>query len=625
MKSVTTPIRLLKVAIAVGTALATAAGAALWAAPGADRSLAAAAETLPPGVTVSKTRTLDKFAPGELPSSVVTPGEVQSTVVPPGKKWQCLYGRVLISNDHFKNPGKVGLIDLDPDTSDPTGELKYADVQAPITMSLGSMRRIKSNDHDLVALPNGDVLLIKMGQTKIPLGAYGLPKPEWFDHAYKLEYQDGKLLPPWGPGARSELIVWRSEDCGNTFVPVSFIDTARLDDAYGTAEDGSGAYPQNTDSFIPPGGNGQQYWQMGGTDGPLVRVDSDTGKVYVTIGLVGHIPITIAGLYFASGTELNRTVVMVSSDKGSTWENAAVLPYDHWRLDVVPQTDGNLAFADWGKSMDLPQGYAFIQPNIPFGFTPLLNPFYWSLAAPEATGVHGWNSSPWNHPVLYKNKSNKQSDDYMSTNIPGQTILTRSPGSEKLLLAYMDTIPGQGDGYRLYSYTDPILWQAFDPIRPKSGNPDDFILHVTAVDAGIGPKLFYWYDVDTVQKTSTIRGRLIVRDDTETANFRIGGPNWVTAQKWYGDYHTAGAYAVKVGTGSDWTDDAYHYYPVWLEGDGPARVAHVRYKMPATRAILDGFLPDYMVRTQPIAYRQQVDLTRLVLSRADEDERPIVR
>src|SRR5688572_28133695 len=277
MKSVTTPFHVLKLAMAAVTAVATAAGAALWAAPRADRSSATASETLPPGVTVSKTRTLDKFVPGE----------VQSTVVPPGKKWQCLYGRVLISNDHVKDPGQVALLDLDPVTSDPTGAWTYADVQTPINMSFGFFRRIRSNDHDLVALPNGDVLLIKMGQSKIPLtvGENAIPKPEWFDHTYKLEYDTaGDLLPPWGPGARSELIVWRSEDCGNTFVPVSFIDTARLDDAYGTTEDGSGAYPQKKGSVLLPGAAGQQTWQMGGTDGPQVRVDPDTGKVYVTIG-----------------------------------------------------------------------------------------------------------------------------------------------------------------------------------------------------------------------------------------------------------------------------------------------------------------------------------------------------
>ena len=607
MKSVPTPIRLPTLALTVATAIATAAGAALWAAPG-QRTVA---ETLPPGVTVSRTRTLNDFKPGE----------VQSTVVPPGKKSQCLTGRVLISNDREKEPGVVALLDLDADTADPTGVMKLADVQVP--NSFGDMRRIRSNDHDLVALPNGDVLLIKMGQSRFPLteGENAIPKPVWFDHAWKLEKdKDDNELPPWGPGARSELIVWRSEDCGETFVPVSFIDTARLDDDYGTKEDGSGGYPQTSSRVTR---DGQTLWQMGGTDGPLVRVDPGTGKVYVTIGLVGNIP-TIVGGYVATSQELNRTVVVVSTDKGSTWENAAVLPYDHWRLDVVPQTNGMLAFADSGWDEILGKGFAFIQPNIPFGFTPIPGQFYWSLAAPETNGASGWDKSPWSHPVLYKNKDNKASNDYMSTNIPGQTMLTRSPGPEKLLLAYMDTIPGEGDGYRLYSYTDPIEWLAFDPIKPKSSNPDDFILHLTAVDAGVGPKLFYWYDVDTLQKTSTIRGRLIVRDDVETVDFGIGKPSSVTTARWYGDYHTAGAFAVQGRAG---TDDTFHYYPVWLQADGVLRIAHVRYKMPAIRPVQDSILPGYMLRILPIAYRQQVDLTRLVLSRADEDEieRQIVR
>jgi hypothetical protein len=449
---------------------------------------------------------------------------------------------------------------------------------------------------------------------------YGLPEPEWFDHTYKLEYDKEDNLLTWGPGARSELIVWRSEDCGNTFVPVSFIDTALLDDAYGTTDDGSGAYPQKKDPVLLPGANGQLTWQMGGTDGPLVRVDPDTGKVYVTIGLFGNIPFTISGVFFAGSTPLNRTVVVASSDNGSTWENAAVLPYAHWRLDVVPQPNGTMAFADSGWSKDKQKGHAFVQPNIPFGFTPIFfTPF--AFSAPEPRGEHGWDNDPFDHPVLYKNADNKQSDDYMATHIPGQTILTRSPGSEKLLLAYMDTIPGLGDGYRLYSYTDPIVWQAFDPIRPKSGKPDDFLLHLTAVDAGVGPKLFYWYDVDTGSKTSTIRGRLIVRDDVETIDFLIGSPNWVTLEKWYGDYHTAGAYVVKSGNNSDWTQDAYHYYPVWLEADGDLRVAHVRYKLPVPLSQIGDLLPGHLVRTGPLAFREEVDVSGLVLERANEDER----
>src|SRR5262245_36878448 len=55
MKSATTPIRLLKVVIAVGTAVATAASAALWAAPGGGQ-VRAVTQPPPPGVTVSKTR-----------------------------------------------------------------------------------------------------------------------------------------------------------------------------------------------------------------------------------------------------------------------------------------------------------------------------------------------------------------------------------------------------------------------------------------------------------------------------------------------------------------------------------------------------------------------------------------
>ncbi len=154
---------------------------------------------MPTGVTVSK-----RYSFG------TEGGEVQSTVVPPGKNAACPDGKLLISNDHAKNPAEISRFNL----NNPGKPSKTIPQEPP---GFGNYRRILSNDHDIVTLPNGDVLLLKMGQTKAPLH----PEPAWFDAAYKIrdiKDDDGNVVGTqfWGPGARSEILVWRSQDCGHS-------------------------------------------------------------------------------------------------------------------------------------------------------------------------------------------------------------------------------------------------------------------------------------------------------------------------------------------------------------------------------------------------------------------------
>lgn len=547
----------------------------------------------------------------------ISAGEVQSTVVPPGKKWQCPYGRLLVSSDYAKDPAQVALIPLD----DLSASASYAEFEDPLSWNYH--RRIKSNDHDLVAYPNGDVLLVKMGQSKLPLfdetgQSY---KPEWYDAAYKLSYdKDGNLTEAWGEGARSELLIWRSKDCGNNFDFVSSIDTATLDDDYGTPDDASAGNPQNSMETLP--GKAQPAWQMGGTDGPLVRIDPKTNRVFVTIGVVGNKSFSPLGFfpYWVSNFPIERTVVMMSSDKGSTWSRAAVLPFSGWRVDVVPRSNDKLAIAHSG--WDGEKGYAFVYPNRPIGFGIL--PFFDSpvYAAPEKTGQWGWNTKPWDRPVLYK--KDQAADDYMKVNVHAQTVLTRSPSSNKLLMAYPDTIGTIGDGYRLYVHSGESTWLPMQNVAPESADPQNFALHLTAVDAGRGPLLLYWYDVDTNTKTAVMRGRLVTTDNQETIDFGVSR-TWLGESSFdvtkdalfYGDYHTAGAYYVNVSG-----EDAYHYYPVWIESDGYVHVAHVSLNAP--KVTVDGSLLGYL--SQPnrerLMFREFVDLSRLAIVRTEEEEPP---
>ena len=578
---------------------------------------------LPAGVTVSDSVTI---------RDITNAAEVQSTVVPPGTKWQCPYGRLLISNDDAKKPGEVSLLSLTALGAAPT----KVTPEMPFGMYAdgSGYRRVLSNDHDLITLPDGDVLLVKMGQTKANIfdknGA--LSNPNWFEHTYKLTFVNGMLTEAWGPGARSEILVWRSTDCGDSFPFASAIDTASLDDWYGPADDGSAALPQPVSNgqgyILGPGDPWQPAWQMGGTDGPLVRLDRLTGKVYITLGLVGRKPLfTTPGFPFVLSTEaLNRTVVMASSDQGQTWKaGSPVLPYSGWRLDVVPRPNHLLAFATQGWDKDQLEGFAVVNPTVPA--LPLPGPPNFTWTAPEQPGKWGWNQLPWTHPILYKyNDATKDATDKMNVNMHGQPILTRSAGALELFFAYMDTLPGAGDGYRLYGYDGQASWHQFPDIGPKSSNPDDFVVHLTAVDAGRGPLLYYWYDVDTVTKKGTMRARLLVEDDTSTVDFSVSRTSQVEASfdlltdTSYGDYHTAGAYVALGQLGS--MDDVFHYFPIWKQDDGKLRVAHVTYRNPLADpgAGVIAEVAGYVRARDRVVFRREVDASRLLMLRADEDE-----
>jgi hypothetical protein len=548
--------------------------------------------------------------------------EVQSTVVPPGKNASCLHGRLLISNDGAKDPDPAAVYFFELD--DLGGASGSATIDHPPGWNV--TRRILSNDHDLLALPNGTVLLIKMGQTRAAIQ----PKPAWFDYAHKVDYdkdEDGNVTVKntWGPGARSEIFVWRSLDCGGSFQFVDGIDTADLRDEY-NSDDRSGGLPQRPAFTVPPGSEDQPIYQMAGTDGPLARVDPETGRVFMTILVAGHLPSSLSP-FILSGQTLNRTIVMMSDDGGQTWSRAGVQRYEGWRLDVVPRANDRLAFAHAGSAGD--SGYAFVSPAYPIGFIPDPNIAYASFVAPEPTGTWGWSTKPCLKPLLYKPKKGcTGQDDFMYINLTDSVVLTRSPSSQNLLLAYMDTLDGgRGDGFRMYVYDGWTAWQQLDPIAPKSPHPDNFVLHVTPIDPGRGPVFFYWYDVDTNTRLATIRGRLVTKDNQDTIDFPVTRRatleesfDVTLSSRFYGDYHTAGGYYVR--RRGSWSQYTYYYYPVWVESDGKVHFARVTYEMPfaitpAAAAQLGYRSRDASSRT---IQRAEIDPSPLAMEREDEEE-----
>ena len=88
----------------------------------------------------------------------------------------------------------------------------------------------------------------------------------------------------------------------------------------------------------PPGSATQPVWRMGGTDGPFARVDPSTGRVFYTIGVAGNVPALSArglrqgqdanrGPFILSDEFINRTAVVMSDDRGETWQPATSLPF----------------------------------------------------------------------------------------------------------------------------------------------------------------------------------------------------------------------------------------------------------------------------------------------------------
>ena len=495
-------------------------------------------------------------------------GEVQSTVIPPDKKPQCPKGRLVISDDGSKAPGRIYLHDLGDLNAPP--KLATFDSWPP-----NSDVRILSNDHDIVSLNNGDVLYLRMGQSKAAIS----PKPAWFDHTYKIP-KDHPASPAWGPGARSSVLVWRSKDGGNSFQFVSSIDTGKIDDDWGVSTDGSGGLPQGAGVTVSPGTAGQPIFQMGGTDGPFATVDRASGRVFVSLGLVGKLPSSTSP--FLLGPDyLRRTYVAVSSDGGSSWQKAGNLGIRGWRTELVPR--GNLlSFSYFAWDAEANKGFSPID-HASIGAFPNPDTGHLTVIAPEYQGAWGWNSNPWDNPILYKNADNKGPADTVSTNIPTQTVLMRSPSSKHLIVAFADTMDSdQGNGYRLYLYKGGQDWTKLPDIRPAVPHKDNFILHLTIADPGTGPLMVYWYDIDATAKKATVRGRILARDDQFSEDIALtrkgNGPRSfsLASARWYGDYHTGSGFVAKTRLTQPSTTN---FYPLWLETDGRVHFTRVQFRM----------------------------------------------
>src|SRR6266581_3282555 len=190
-----------------------------------------------------------------------------------------------------------------------------------------------------------------------------------------------------------------------------------------------------------------------------------------------------------SNHPVDKTLVLMSNTGGATWKSLGYVNQAKWRMGVVPLGD------ELGFGVDNALLLGNLGPNGKYVFDTEANPA---------------SNEPWTwEPDFSANKNVPL--DRIYANMWAHPILTRTPDAKSYLLAFPDVIgKSSGFGYRLYWYDRGMqLLTAKDSVMSANPSPDNVIFHLTAVDPGKGPVLFYWYDLDSAAKQGTIRGRLI--------------------------------------------------------------------------------------------------------------------
>ena len=507
-------------------------------------------------------------------------GEAQSTVVPPNKKSQCQQGRILISNDQRHPPDSVVFGNNLDQQGGPIIHSKFdmGLINGHFEKELTKTKYLLSgtSDHDLVTLSNGDVLYITGAFSSMPVWppVTHTKAPGWFADTFRCTEQEDRTCLPnkaFGPGARSVLLVFRSTDCGETFTCVSEMDPAR-------ELGGSCAFPQfrrdwetkaTPQIFMKP-------WDMGGSDGQLVKVDPANDRVYVTFQCVGYNPDESRKPEFVpnNADPLNKTLVGMF-DAGLTWSSFGFIDVKEWRFNVIPLGGDELGFG-YGNA-------------VLFGKKNAAGKYEFDSAGQAApVGSYSWASEG----DFAANPGVPVAS--IHANVWASPVLTRTSSATTFMLAFPDRFGAKGFGYRFYfldrTATEKQLVEK-DAILPAVAGKDNFVFQVTAIDPGAGPVLLYWYDVDSAARTVTIRGRLVSGKAEYSADFVIsqqsGSPRSfaLTAQDyWFGDYKTAGGYVsssnVTQGEGSfkfSLKTSTFHYYPVWIDPNGSVNYTEVDY------------------------------------------------
>lgn len=526
------------------------------------------------------------------PSSVAVPmvraGEIALAVVPPGKKRQCFGGRVLIANDeHGPAWGPTRRLDdivtvIDPATGATTSSV-FNEPPSPL-----DYQHNWSSDKNMVSLPNGDVIYQAPSFSKRPITASSADS-SWF--ASTFHFNGNTQQPDFGPGARSVLTIWRSKNCGATFEYEGEADPT----AFGN--NGECAYPQ---APVRKTTNGQIQSSMGGTDGPWLGVDRTTGALILTHGCVGNFPMATAPAapkcspplvplamkdlspsspeqettpFILSNCLIKKTYVLTSTNSGKDWTTKGVVDADWWmwRAMAVPLPQGKLAVG-WNGAV--------------------------YLGTPAKDGKLGFKPIPGPDIVA----------DYDGDKLPQAafgawpTVLARVPGAPtKVFLMVPSTFAIQvtakaqmTHAYKVFvvdtatgTWSEPM--KGLNNIVPANRTTNSLITHLTPVDTGEGPILFYWHDLSGDTKTATIRGRIYFSENVMTdfviskkdgidASFSLPGPD---GAYFYRDYKMAEGFRRKSGSGL-LSKTVYDYFPAWVEPDdgGTAHFSRVTVTVP---------------------------------------------
>ncbi|HEX5760430.1 MAG TPA: hypothetical protein VF121_14675 [Thermoanaerobaculia bacterium] len=568
-------------------------------------------------------------------------GESQSAVVPPGTKSQCPKGRVLVSDDWAPPPLSPAAA-ADPNRrpsvrwrniAPPTllGQAGTAKFFAPpqVAGGLGTPGNLRDRlwmvpgaDHQLVALPNGDLVYQMQTASREPISS------EWFAFTSRNLRKDPEAdgtMPQFGPGARTTLATWISTDCGKTFRYATEIDS--FGEGY---EECANPQPKAAcpDCTVPP-----LPFDMGGSDGPNLVVDRDSGRLYAIFQCVGMTLTKDAGGAplldngscgdLGSGTEgtlpcfVNRTYVFSSDDGGKSFARLGFYGPRLWGPQAVVLGDGRLA-------LGIGAGVFVATPNAETGALDL------SAGASVAGAQWEWRFPP-----------GTDLDRRMELFIGGNTLLARAPGKKEVLIFGFPSLveKTKGDpstrtqGFRLFlhdpSAAGPGVFAEIPAILPTGSPADSAVLHVTALVAvDGGPVLLYWTDLDGATNTARVRGRVLHEGSfgsvKKLADFDIARAGGVKAPfvltepgidpattkdlpaYFYGDYRTAGAFLDPVVKETPLhTTFKYRYYPVWIqpwteELSAGAPGGSVRFnEVTVTRSVIKPVFADELLHKEP--------------------------
>lgn len=311
-------------------------------------------------------------------------------------------------------------------------------------------------------------------------------------------------------------------------------------------------------SSCPIGGAGNDFplFDMGGSDGQLIKVDRANSRVYLTFQCVGFTHDAAEAKFFElTDTQILRTVVAMS-ELGAPWKVLGDVNRRAWRMGVVPI----------GKD------------DVAFGFAEVV--VMGKLAGSSmtfATAAQAGQNMGWPREVAVE-----KSHGFIKTYKFMHTIATRTPGTNNVLLIIPDQFANQRGGYHLFFFdrVSRTFTEAIDrPILADDPGTDSFVFHLQAVDLGTGPVLLYWNDYDSSTQRITVRARLVTGEAQMSGDFAISRANGqarsfdvsATPDYWYGDYQTAGGYIV--GTGPR----KYIFHPVWVEPGQQVRFGDFEY------------------------------------------------